>query len=166
MTSFQNLVFITIVVVASVSAAFITRQGPHFELDGAPFYVAGTNNYYVPYFDEYSIDAVFSAAKSMNLTVLRTWAFFLTPTNGVQFQKYDAGCHCIVIDTDSPNGLVHLDRVLFYASKYQIRLILTFVGNWQDFGGMDQYVTWLLGSGYHDDFYTNKGILEITIPRS
>ena len=36
-----------------------------------------------------------------------------------------------------------------------MKLVIPFVGNWTDFGGMDQYVRWL-GGQFHDQFY-NRG---------
>lgn len=45
------------------------------------------------------------------------------------------------------------------ARKYGIRLILSFVNNYNDFGGKAQYAQWARSAGAHingdDDFYTH-----------
>lgn len=45
------------------------------------------------------------------------------------------------------------------AGKYKIRLILSLVNNWNDYGGKAQYVKWGNASGLNltsdDDFFTN-----------
>ncbi|XP_071710669.1 mannan endo-1,4-beta-mannosidase 5-like isoform X2 [Rutidosis leptorrhynchoides] len=52
-----------------------------------------------------------------------------------------------------------LDFVITEARKYGLRLILSFVNNYKDFGGRSQYVNWARSSGVQissdDDFYTN-----------
>ena len=55
---------------------------------------------------------------------------------------------------DGPAGLEHLDYVVYAAAQRGLRLILPLVNNWQDFGGMDQYVTWY-GLNSHQDFYVD-----------
>jgi hypothetical protein len=47
-----------------------------------------------------------------------------------------------------------LDYVLYRADQLGLRVILPFVNNWDDYGGMKQYVAWAGASG-HDQFYTN-----------
>ena len=49
--------------------------------------------------------------------------------------------------------------MIFEARKYGVRLILSFVNNFDDFGGKAQYVEWAKKAGANvsgdDDFYTN-----------
>lgn len=53
-----------------------------------------------------------------------------------------------------------LDFVISEAQKYGIRLILSLVNNFKDFGGRAQYVQWAQNAGAavngEDDFYTNE----------
>lgn len=53
-----------------------------------------------------------------------------------------------------------LDFVISEARKYGIRLILSFVNNYNDFGGKLQYAQWARNAGARinseDDFYTNQ----------
>jgi len=60
-------------------------------------------------------------------------------------------------------NFIHLDYILHKASSLGIKILLTLTNNWQDFGGMDQYVQWRKWqdssfSGYHDDFYLDSVI--------
>lgn len=61
------------------------------------------------------------------------------------------------------NMLQGMDFVLAEAKKYNIRLIMTLVNNWGDYGGKTQYVSW--ANTYEgksltsdDDFYTDENI--------
>ena len=40
------------------------------------------------------------------------------------------------------------------AGQLGLRVVIPFVNNWNDFGGMDQYVRWR-GGQFHDEFYTD-----------
>ena len=52
-----------------------------------------------------------------------------------------------------------LDFVISEAKKYGLRLILSLVNNWDDFGGKKQYVQWARDRGQYvnsdDEFFTN-----------
>ena len=153
------------------ASSFVRTSGPNFVIDGAPFRFSGTNNYYLSYQDEFMVRDVFARAAAHNFTVLRTWAFLDVghpdgsetvggggPKNGVWFQALDPATNKIVYNE---SGLAHLDFVLATAAQFKIRLILTLTNNWEDFGGMDQYVRWetLVNSSFtnpkHDDFFTS-----------
>ena len=61
------------------------------------------------------------------------------------------------------NMLQGMDFVLAESKKYNIRLIMTLVNNWGDYGGKTQYVSW--ANAYEgksltsdDDFYTDENI--------
>ncbi|KAF7818058.1 mannan endo-1,4-beta-mannosidase 4-like [Senna tora] len=59
-------------------------------------------------------------------------------------------------------ALMGLDFVISEAGKYGVRLILSLVNNWKDFGGKNQYVQWARERGHYasneDDFFTNPFI--------
>lgn len=52
-----------------------------------------------------------------------------------------------------------LDFVISEARKYGIKLVLSLVNNYADFGGKKQYVDWARSQGQYltadDDFFTN-----------
>lgn len=132
--------------------AFVSASGTGFILDGAPFPVAGANNYYLSYSPDVMRDAVFDAAARFNCNVIRTWGFLDDAGHGVSFQRWDAGAQTIVIN-DGADGLQRLDHVLDAGWARGFRFILPLVNYWPDFGGMDQYAGWL-GLGDREQFYT------------
>jgi mannan endo-1,4-beta-mannosidase len=155
------------VVAESVGQAsgFVTRQGKDFRLDGRPFRFAGSNNYYLMYKSPLMVDDVFADARAAGFTVMRTWGFLdignqdgsnsvRGKQEGIYFQYWDGDSPAY---NDGPDGLQKLDYVLDSARRHGIRLVIPLTNNWNDFGGMDQYVRWANGQ-FHDDFYTNPVI--------
>ncbi len=146
---------------AVIAGHFITVQGSEFSLSGGPFYFAGTNVYYLmvfaadpglrPYVNE-----IFNDAAAMGLKVIRTWAFNDGADQWNALQTSPG-----LYDESVFQGL---DYVLTKADEHDIRLILPFVNNWDNYGGMNQYVEWenQFGSApfalCHDDFYTDADI--------
>jgi len=130
---------------------FVAASGTSFVLDGKPFYYTGTNCYYLmtyaadpalrPYVDE-----VLEEASAMGLRVVRTWAF--NDGNGWNALQTSPG----VYDEAVFQGL---DYVLHKARKLGLRVVLPLVNNWDDYGGMNQYVSWSPTAVSHDDFYTD-----------
>lgn len=45
--------------------------------------------------------------------------------------------------------------VIKEASDRDLKLIIVFVNNWDDFGGMNQYAAWSTTTSSHDEFYTD-----------
>jgi len=78
------------------------------------------------------------------LKVLRVWGFndvTSTPGSGtVWYQSFVSGSSP-VINTGS-NGLQRLDYVVSSAESHGISLIINFVNNWSDYGGMAAYVSY------------------------
>ncbi|MBX5458708.1 MAG: cellulase family glycosylhydrolase [Thermogemmatispora sp.] len=130
--------------------SFVSRRGPFFILDGQPFYFAGTNNYYMHYQSHFMIDDVLKDVAAMGLPVLRIWGFLDgQPHNGFVMQP-SPGVY-------PEDGYERFDYTVWRAGQLGIKLVVPLVNNWDDFGGMDQYVAWFGASG-HDDFYTNPQI--------
>ena len=101
------------------------------------------------------INDVLDTAAHNGFTVMRTWGWLdQTPKNGFVFQTFDGAS---ITYNDGATGLANLDYVVAQAGIQHLKLVIPFTGNWGDFGGMDQYVTWAGGS-HHDDFYTNPTI--------
>jgi mannan endo-1,4-beta-mannosidase len=154
---------------------FVKQAGPELRLHGRPFRFAGANNYYLMYKSQYMVDDVLETAAANNFRVLRTWGSLdigtldgSPPTSihgiqeGVYFQYWDGDGPAY---NDGPDGLEHLDYVVWKAGQEGLKLVIPLVNNWQDFGGMDQYVRWREsqfepGSRefYHDDFYSDPVI--------
>lgn len=144
---------------------FVQRIGRELHRDGARFRVAGASNYYLAYKSRFMVDDVLQTAKDNGFNVIRAWAAFDIgnadgtgsihgKADGVYFHYWDGAAPAF---NDGEDGLQHLDYVVWKAGQLGIHLILPFVNNWNDFGGMDQYVAWR-GGQYHDEFYTDAVI--------
>jgi len=119
-------------------------------LNGSPFYFAGTNNYYMHYKSQFMVDDIYASMASMNLKVLRLWGFMNgNGQEGVVMQP-SPGVY-------SESGFVKMDYAIYKAGQMGIKLVIPFVNNWDDFGGMNQYVNWF-NAGSHDAFYTNAQV--------
>ena len=151
--------------VDSTGKPFIRRNGEVLHARGLPFHAAGTNNYYLLYQSKQMVDDVFARASAAGFNVLRTWGYFDIghqdgsdsiggKQNGVYLQSFDGTAPAY---NDGDDGMKRLDYVLYKASQSKLRLIISFVNNWDEFGGMAQYVRWA-GGQYHDEFYTSATI--------
>lgn len=133
---------------------FITTHGTQFALDGSPFLFNGFNSYWMMQVasdptQRYKVSSVMRESAAAGLTVCRTWAFADGGSNPLQISP---GVY-------NEHFFVGLDFVISEARKYGVRLILSLVNNYNDYGGRQQYVQWARGAGVHvdgvDDFYTN-----------
>jgi mannan endo-1,4-beta-mannosidase len=153
---------------ATAGPVFVTRNGAAFDLGGQPFRFGGTNNYYLHYKSQLMVDDVFGDAVAMNLKVIRAWTSLecggdkpnsaggCSAGPDAWTQRWSNALGRPEINT-GPGGLQKLDYMLAKANQLGVKLILPFVNNWRDFGGMDQYVTWY-GLPFHDQFYTDTRI--------
>lgn len=133
---------------ATPGQGFVRREGSRLAVDGQSFYFAGANQYYLFYKSRRMIDEVLEDAARMGLTVMRTWAFCDGEWNdGFCFQPKPR-----VYDEAT---FRNLDYAIYKAGQLGIRLILTFVNNWDAFGGMNAYVRWSPTARTHDDFYSD-----------
>lgn len=121
-------------------SSFITRSGTNLILDDLPFYTVGVNCYFLQnlaaYGDTIHLKEIFQESKELGITTIRTWGFFDSPdsTNNAVIQ-HSPGNY-------SEEGLKALDLVIAKAKERSIRLIVPLVNNWEDYGGMNQYVSW------------------------
>jgi mannan endo-1,4-beta-mannosidase len=141
-------------------AAFAKTDGLKFNIDGETKYFAGTNSYWLPFLtSDADVDSVFKNLKTSGLKILRVWGFNdvnTVPAAGtVYFQLHDKATGKTTINTGA-DGLKRLDAVVAAAEKYGIKLIIPFVNSWNDYGGMNAYITAYGGS--KTDWYTNKKI--------
>ena len=132
---------------AHAATGFVTRSGTQFMLNGAPFEVVGSNNYYPEYEPQQMVDDLFSNAQAMGLTTMRVWAFLDIGSldgsrssidgtkNGIYFQYWSSSTNAPVVNTGA-TGLQMLDYVIASAQAHNIKLILPFINNWNAFGGI------------------------------
>ncbi|KAF9610197.1 hypothetical protein IFM89_021135 [Coptis chinensis] len=133
---------------------FIRTRGLQFMLNGSPYYANGFNAYWLMYVasdpsQRNKVSSAFQEASNHGLTVARTWAF---SDAGYKPLQYSPGSY----NEDMFKGL---DFVVAEARKYGIRLILSFVNNYENLGGKKQYVDWARNQGQYisseDDFFRN-----------
>jgi mannan endo-1,4-beta-mannosidase len=122
-------------------------------IDNKEFQFSGANQYYFFYKPQAMVDEVFEDAKSLNMNVIRTWAFC------------DGGMHdgfCFQPEArkyDEPT-FKKLDYVIYKAKKENIKLVLALANNWGDFGGINQYLSWTKKYN-HDDFFRDEDMKSI-----
>ncbi|MDD7021412.1 MAG: cellulase family glycosylhydrolase [Aeromonadales bacterium] len=135
--------------------SFVMQKGKDLLLDGAPFKIAGTNNYYMHYGTNEMIDSVLDDAAAMGLNTIRVWGFMegvshdhsMQPEPGV-YEK--AGVN---------SAWERLDYTVAGAKKRGIRVVVVLTNYWPDFGGMAQYAKWFQ-KPHQEAFYTDKKIIE------
>ncbi|XAR64137.1 Mannan endo-1,4-beta-mannosidase [Bertholletia excelsa] len=133
---------------------FVGTRGVQFVLNGAPFYANGFNAYWLMYMgsdpsQRSKVSSAFEEARSHGLSVARTWAF---GDGGYRPLQYSPGSY-------NEQTFQGLDFVVSEARRYGIKLILSLVNNYENFGGKKQYVDWARSQGQNlasdDDFFTN-----------
>ncbi|KAF8405649.1 hypothetical protein HHK36_007725 [Tetracentron sinense] len=133
---------------------FVRTRNTQFFLNGSPFLFNGFNSYWMMQVaadpsERNKVSDVFREASAMGLSVCRTWAF---SDGGDRALQMSPG----IYDERVFQGL---DFVISEARKYGIRLILSLINNYNDYGGRPQYVDWARRAGVTinnvDDFYTN-----------
>ncbi|MQL84049.1 hypothetical protein Taro_016544 [Colocasia esculenta] len=136
------------------AGGFVRVVGTQFVLGGSPFLFNGFNSYWMMHAaaepsERLKVSDVFREAATAGLSVCRTWAF---SDGGDRALQLSPG----VYDERVFQGL---DFVVSEARRHGIRLILSLVNNFNDFGGRQQYVQWASNAGVSimssDDFYTN-----------
>lgn len=137
------------------STGFPTTNGLQFEIDGKTSYFAGSNSYWIGFLtNNDDVDLVFDHMDEAGLRILRVWGFNdvnSVPSAGtVYYQLLQDGTATINTGAD---GLQRLDYVVASAEAHNVKLIINFVNNWSDYGGMAAYVTAFGGS--QTSWYTN-----------
>ncbi|XP_052198176.1 mannan endo-1,4-beta-mannosidase 7 [Diospyros lotus] len=133
---------------------FIRTRGVHFLLNGNPYYANGFNAYWLMYqasdpSQRSKVSDVFREASSHGLSIARTWAF---SDGGYRPLQYSPGSY-------NEQMFKGLDFVIAEARRYGIKLVLSLVNNYENFGGKQQYVNWARSRGQYltsdDDFFRN-----------
>ncbi len=136
--------------IAAASSAqpetFVTRDRDTLRLGSHPFFFLGTNAYYLleqaARGDTQTVKDLFRTAAGLNMTVVRTWGFFDAPDSlNPAVIQYRPGAY-------NERALQALDFVLLQARIHNIRLLIPLVNNWDDYGGMNQYVRWRSEVGF------------------
>ncbi|XP_022769018.1 mannan endo-1,4-beta-mannosidase 7-like isoform X1 [Durio zibethinus] len=138
---------------------FVKTRGVQLMLNGSPFYANGFNAYWLMYMaadpsQKNKVSTAFQQAKQHGLNIARTWAF---SDGGDRPLQYSPGSY-------NEQMFQGLDFVVSEAKSYGIKLVLSFVNNYDQFGGKKQYVNWARNQGQSigsdDDFFTNSIVKE------
>ncbi|MBN1351708.1 glycoside hydrolase [candidate division KSB1 bacterium] len=137
---------------SAIDSPFITVDNIRFRQGNQDFFYAGTNTYYLMAYAADKdlrkfVDEILIETTNMGLKVIRTWAFndgenqwnALQTAPGI-YQEY---------------VFQGLDYVLHKADSLGLYVILPLVNNWDDYGGMNQYVKWSPTANSHNAFYTD-----------
>ncbi|CAG8891683.1 unnamed protein product [Penicillium nalgiovense] len=127
---------------ATASATgFPTTNGLEFEISGKTNYFAGSNSYWIGFLtNNDDVDLVLGIQRCQHRSIFGT----------VYYQLLKDGTATINTGAD---GLQRLDYVVASAEARNVKLIINFVNNWSDYGGMAAYVTAFGGS--QTSWYTN-----------
>lgn len=122
-------------------ASISKTDGLKFNIDGITKYYAGTNSYWMPFLtNDNDVDVIMGHLATSGQKILRIWGFNDVkgnPGSGtVYFQSFSESSATI---NTGANGLQRLDVVVKSAEKHGIKLIINFVNNWTDYGGMAAY---------------------------
>ncbi|KAH8776702.1 glycoside hydrolase superfamily, partial [Diaporthe sp. PMI_573] len=132
----------------TAAASFAKPDGLFFNIDGETKYYAGTNCYWCGFLtSDEDVDKIFSDMAAADLKIIRVWGFNDAneiPGDGTVYYQY-LSANGSEINTGS-TGLERLDAVVSAAETHGLKLIINFVNNWDDYGGISAYVKAFGGS--------------------
>lgn len=136
-------------------ASISKTDGLKFNIDGTTKYYAGTNSYWMPFMtNDNDVGVIMGHLATSGQKILRIWGFNDVkgnPGSGtVYFQSFSGSSATI---NTGANGLQRLDAVVKSAEKHGIKLIINFVNNWTDYGGMAAYFS-ACGASSNAQWYT------------
>ncbi|EIM81197.1 glycoside hydrolase [Stereum hirsutum FP-91666 SS1] len=147
---------------APAVTGFVQTSGQTFTLNGETYTVAGANSYWVGLmaYSTADMNQAFADIAAAGGTTVRTWGFNeVTAATGGGYAYYQLWADGKATVNTGSDGLENFDNVVAAAKANGIRLIVTLTNNWSDYGGMDVYVSQILGSTDHDLFYTNSQVI-------
>ncbi|KAL1306042.1 hypothetical protein AAFC00_004169 [Neodothiora populina] len=128
-----------------------TIDGRYFDFNGTgtPKYFAGTNTWWLSQImSDADVDTVLSEIKKTQLQITRVWGFSSVNQDPGQYVVWfqllnSTGSYINYAD----NGIPRLDAAVSYAEKHNVKLVVNFVNNWGDLGGIPSYNTAFGGDG-------------------
>jgi mannan endo-1,4-beta-mannosidase len=134
------MALLAVSVVHAYSQDFVRREDGQLKIGNHGFYFVGANAYYLTESaargDTAIVHSLFATATSLGFTVIRTWGFFDSSDSlDPAVIQYRPGVF-------NEHAFQALDFVIWKAKEVGIRLIIPLVNNWDDYGGMNQYVRW------------------------
>jgi mannan endo-1,4-beta-mannosidase len=141
---------------AADPSAVPSADGSRFKIDGKTGYYAGSNAYWIGFLkNNKDIDTTLDHVAASGLKILRVWGFNDVAgepkTGEIWFQKHSSSGSVINTGAD---GLQRLDYVVKSAESRGVKLIINFVNYWDDYGGMNAYVS--AYGGTKQSWFTNS----------
>jgi hypothetical protein len=141
------------------AGAFVSVAGNQFRVAGSPFAFVGANLDVMHGQARARAAATIAAAADDGLTVGRIWALgegdAQSPVWSQQYQLFRVAPDRWLDAADR-----QLDLVLATARAHGLRVIITLSNNWDDFGGIRQYLAWAGlpsdGFGNRDAFFSDE----------
>jgi len=145
----------------SAVTGYVKTSGQNFVLDGEVFTLVGANSYWMGLtgLNTTEMDQAYADIARVGATAVRTWGFndvTSTVDAGDYYQLWTNGVATI---NYGPTGLENFDNVVATAKANGLRLLVALTNNWDNYGGMDVYVSQLTGTDYHDYFYTDPTVI-------
>ncbi|KIH88810.1 endo-1,4-beta-mannosidase [Sporothrix brasiliensis 5110] len=132
-----------------------TTKGLRFSVDGDTKYLSGSNSYWIGFLSNtFDVDLVLDHVSSSGLKVLRIWGFndvTTKPSDGTVYFQYLSSSGSQI--NTGANGLQRLDYVVEAAAQRGVYLIVNFVNNWGDYGGIPAYTS--VFGGTAQEWYDN-----------
>ncbi|CAA7056210.1 unnamed protein product [Microthlaspi erraticum] len=133
---------------------FVRTNGTQFVLNGERVYLNGFNAYWMmttaadtASSGRATVTTALRQASAVGMNVARIWGFNEGDYIPLQISPGNY----------SEDVFKGLDFVVFEAGRYKIKLIISLVNNFEDYGGKRKYVEWA-GLSEPDEFYTNSGV--------
>jgi hypothetical protein len=126
---------------------YVSSRGTQLELANKPLQLQGANSYDLAYQSDIQINSTLATLADNHVNVVRFWMFGDGLTDG--FQPTPGSIN--------QSMLVKTDYILATARKYQIHVIPTLINNFDDYGGVSQYLDWVgVNPADHDQFFNNQ----------
>ncbi|XP_010457203.1 PREDICTED: mannan endo-1,4-beta-mannosidase 1-like [Camelina sativa] len=138
----------------AVKTGFVGRNGTQFVLNGEQVYLNGFNAYWMMTTaadtasrGRTTVTTALRQASVVGMNVARIWGFNEGDYIPLQISP---GFY-------SEDVFKGLDFVVYEAGRFNIKLIISLVNNYEDYGGRKKYVEWA-GLNEPDEFYTNSAV--------
>ncbi len=127
----------------SQNEGFVQVQGTEFVLNKQPFRFVGVNAEYLFTVREADIENIFDTVSRLEPAVVRTWGF----SEGCESANANCAAYSRYFQPEqgrwNETAFENFDRLLAMAGQRGIRLIVPLANNWEEYGGIPQYVEWL-----------------------
>lgn len=156
---------------------FVTVEDGKLQLNGGDYYFSGANTYAMLYSPD-EAEEILRIASDLGLNAIRFWGFWdgeeptNNPTGGQSLPPGGTDQWGRPVLQSAPReygeqAFRNFDQAIYLAHLYGVKLVIPLLNEWDEFGGLKQYLTWAghevpdLVRGCGDDgsevcFYANE----------